>query len=64
MSFFDPCISFLVGGWRNGESVLFCCLCKLRAGLIDASQPRLSASPGDEPPRCRELGRRSRGLRI
>ena len=45
MSFFDPCISVLVGGWRNGESVLFRFLCKLIAGLIDFSWPRPSPSP-------------------
>lgn len=45
MSFFDPCISVLVGGWRNGESVLFSFLCKLIAGLIDFSWPRPSPSP-------------------
>lgn len=45
MSFFDPCISVLVGGWRNGESVLFSFLCKLMAGLIDFSWPRPSPSP-------------------
>ena len=45
MSFFDPCISVLVGGWRNGESVLFRFLCKLIAGLINFSWPRPSPSP-------------------
>lgn len=44
MSFFNPCISFLVGGWRNREDVLFCFLCKLRVGLIDFSWPQPSPS--------------------
>lgn len=44
MSFVNPCISFLVGGWRNREDVLFCFLCKLRVGFIDFRWPQPSPS--------------------
>lgn len=48
MSFFNPCISFLVGGWRNGEDVLFCFLYKLIVGLVDFSWPRPFAIPAGQ----------------
>lgn len=40
MSFCNPCMAFLVGGWKNGEEVLFCFSCKLIVGLIPVSWPR------------------------
>lgn len=39
MSFVTPA-SFFGWGWKNGEGVLFCFLCKLIVGLVPASWPR------------------------